>query len=115
MSPNEIRAAIHAVDQVHQGKADSSVLYIPVCPVTEVNGRYIERQRTAFLNGTPGPDFPGGKGESEHLNRPNEAYLRSHSSSPGLCAFGFEKITPTESDTSGAKRAIGIANAILGF
>ena len=115
MSPNKIRTAIHAVDQVHQGKTDSSVLYIPVCPVTELNGRYIARQRTAFLNGTPGPDFPGGKGESEHIDRPDEAYLRTHSGLSGLRAFGFETIKPTDRDTNGAKRAVGMANAILGF
>ncbi|CAI4217794.1 unnamed protein product [Parascedosporium putredinis] len=53
---------IHAVDKVHAGKSDSSVLYIPVCPTTEINAKYLVRQRQAFIDGTPGPDFPGGKG-----------------------------------------------------
>ncbi|KAF5018876.1 hypothetical protein F66182_9137, partial [Fusarium sp. NRRL 66182] len=51
---------IHAVDKVHAGTSDSSVLYIPVCPVTKQNGEYMARQRDAFRAGTPGPDFPGG-------------------------------------------------------
>lgn len=100
---------------MHQGETDSSVLYIPVCPVTEQNAQYLERQRRAFLNGTPGPDFPGGKGESEHVNRPNETYLHAHAESNGLRAFGFERLAPADEDTSGARKAVASANAILGF
>ncbi|RYO80873.1 hypothetical protein DL766_001953 [Monosporascus sp. MC13-8B] len=84
------------IDQVHQGKSDSSVL-------------------TAFLAGTPGPDFPGGKGESEHVNRPDYAYLRSHADLSGLRAHGFGKLNPTAEDTKGAKRVMELANSILGF
>ncbi len=32
--------SIHAVDKVHAGKGDSSVMYIPACPLSEVNTRY---------------------------------------------------------------------------
>ncbi|POR39726.1 Uncharacterized protein TPAR_00084, partial [Tolypocladium paradoxum] len=53
---------IHSVDRLHTGRADSSVLYIPVCPVTDMNAAYLARQRAAFRAGTPGPDFPGGEG-----------------------------------------------------
>lgn len=56
---------IHAVDKVHAGKSDSSVLYIPACPLTEANARYLVRQRECFLKGLPSPDFPGGLGESK--------------------------------------------------
>ncbi|KAI4088283.1 MAG: hypothetical protein LQ344_006197 [Seirophora lacunosa] len=31
---------IHAVDSVHSGASDSSVLYIPACPLTEANAQY---------------------------------------------------------------------------
>ena len=61
---------IHAVDSVHMGQSDSSVLYIPTCPLTELNAQYMLRQRKAFLDGTPGPDFPGGEGESRHIGKP---------------------------------------------
>lgn len=61
--------SIHAVDKLHSGTNDSSVLYIPECPLTEANAKYLSRQREAFLEGIPGPDFPGGKGESEHVGR----------------------------------------------
>jgi hypothetical protein len=53
---------LHAVDEIHKGAGDSSLLYIPACPLTERNARYLVRQRKAFLEGTPGPDFPGGAG-----------------------------------------------------
>lgn len=91
------------------------MLYIPICPVTEKNAQYLLRQKQAFLDGTPGPDFPGGQGESKHINRPTEAYLRSQADSDGLRAFGFEKLAATNSDGTGAREVIGKANAILGF
>ncbi|KAI1748730.1 DUF1479 domain protein [Xylaria castorea] len=106
---------IHAVDKIHKGQSDSSVLYIPVCPVTEQNAQYLTRQRKAFLDGTPAPDFPGGQGESQHVGRPTESYLRTHADSEGLRAFGFEKIATAESDGPGAREAIRKVNEILGF
>ena len=103
------------MDKTHQGKSDSSVLYIPVCPTTELNAEYLLRQRAAFLEGTPGPDFPGGKGESDHVDRPTEEYLRVHSDLPGLQSAGFEKLQEGLDDGAGSQAAIQRANAILGF
>lgn len=42
---------IHAVDKVHAGSTDSSVMYIPTCPLTETNAEYLVRQREAFKAG----------------------------------------------------------------
>ncbi|GAP90875.2 putative duf1479 domain protein [Rosellinia necatrix] len=106
---------IHAVDHIHMGHSDSSVLYIPICPITEKNAEYMVRQRKAFLEGTPGPDFPGGEGESRHHHRPAESYLREHADSGGLQAFGFEKLITTQSDGPGAIEVTKRANEILGF
>ncbi|KAI1419908.1 hypothetical protein F5Y12DRAFT_788682 [Xylaria sp. FL1777] len=106
---------IHAVDKVHQGQSDSSVLYIPICPVTEKNAQYLVRQKKAFLDGTPGPDFPGGEGESRHVNRPTVSYLQTYANADGLRAFGFEKLVAAESDGPGAKAVVEKANEILGF
>ncbi|KAJ5670506.1 DUF1479-domain-containing protein [Penicillium maclennaniae] len=47
---------IHAVDKVHNGIGDSSVMYIPVCPVTEANVDCLKRQRSDFIEGIPPPD-----------------------------------------------------------
>ena len=44
-------AAIHAVDKVHAGTTDASVLYIPSCPLTEANAKYLVRQRESFVEG----------------------------------------------------------------
>ncbi|KAI1742743.1 DUF1479 domain protein [Xylaria scruposa] len=106
---------IHGVDKIHKGQSDSSVLYIPVCPITEQNAEYLARQREAFLAGYPAPDQPGGQGEAQHMNRPTESYLRTHADSNGLRAFGFEKIATAESDGPGAREVIRKANEILGF
>lgn len=101
---------------MHKGQSDSSVMYIPVCPVTEANARYVARQRDTFLDGFPGPDFPGGKGESEHVGRPSEAYLREHSDMRGLRAMGFEKLNvPDGEESEGARTVVDKANATLGF
>ncbi|ORY68211.1 DUF1479 domain protein [Pseudomassariella vexata] len=106
---------IHAVDNVHNGKTDSSVLYIPVCPVTELNARHMRQSREAFMKGTPSPDFPGGKGESEHVNRPTTDWLRSYAQVQGLRAAGLEKLVPASNDTVGAQTVTEKANGILGF
>ncbi|KAL8404778.1 hypothetical protein RB594_009592 [Gaeumannomyces avenae] len=106
---------IHAVDPKHGGTSDSSVLYIPVCPVTELNAEYLVRQRQAFLVGTPGPDFPGGKGESEHVGRPKAEYARAHLGLEGLQAFGLEKLTIPDGIRPGARAVLEKANRILGF
>ncbi|KAL1961076.1 hypothetical protein VTO42DRAFT_4964 [Malbranchea cinnamomea] len=107
---------IHAVDKVHQGKGDSSVLYIPACPLTETNVKYVQRQKEAFIQGTPGPDFPGGKGESEHIGRANEAYLREVADVDALRAFGFEAWDAEDPTlNSGHIKLLRKANQILGF
>jgi len=107
---------IHAVDKLHAGKADSSVLYIPVCPLTETNVHYLGRQREAFLDGTPGPDFPGGKGESEHVGRPSSAFVKEVSNEEGLRAFGLARWDDTEPGLGqGQREALKKANEILGF
>lgn len=112
----DISEAIHAVDKVHQGKTDSSVLYIPVCPTTESNIEYLARQREAFLSGFPGPDFPGGKGESEHTGRPTVNYMTRHMQNDGLQAMGLERLSALDwEDSIGARKVIQRANEVLGF
>ena len=66
-------------------------MYIPACPVTEANAAYVARQQSNFVAGVPPPDFPGGKGESEHVRRATEAGLRRLTNELGLRAFGFGK------------------------
>ncbi|KAI9837045.1 MAG: hypothetical protein M1819_000694 [Sarea resinae] len=133
--------AIHAVDSVHGGTADSSVMYIPACPLTVQNARYLARQREAFSSGTPPPDFPGGLGESAHLGRLSRAAdVAAFSDEQGLRAFGLrawacdgdecdidtekkvgkEKEEGDEKENGekgkeGQRALLGAANQVLGF
>ncbi|KAF5700651.1 DUF1479 domain-containing protein [Fusarium mundagurra] len=97
---------IHSVDKVHAGTADSSVLYIPICPITAQNAEYMVRQREAFLRGTPGPDFPGGAGESGHVGRGTEEMLDG----AARRAMGLSALR-----TEGEGDVVREANRILGF
>ncbi|KUI60199.1 Uncharacterized protein YbiU [Cytospora mali] len=106
---------IHAVDFEHKGKGDSSVLYIPVCPITEINAQYVSKMRAAWRNGMPGPDFPGGKGESEHVDRPAEQFLRSVADVDGLASVGLEPLPEPVNGSEGEKEVVRRANSILGF
>ncbi|KAF5638501.1 DUF1479 domain protein [Fusarium sp. NRRL 25303] len=97
---------IHSVDKVHAGTADSSVMYIPICPITAQNAEYMVRQREAFLRGTPGPDFPGGAGESGHVGRGTEEMLDG----AARRAMGLSALR-----TEGEGDVVKEANRILGF
>lgn len=108
-------AAIHAVDKVHQGSTDSSVLYIPVCPLTDRNAQYLKRQRDAFLEGMPGPDFPGGLGESKHSGRLTASDLANTTSKEALRALGLEAWTDDERFSNYESRMLRRANEVLGF
>jgi hypothetical protein len=103
------------VDSEHKGKGDSSVLYIPVCPITEINAQYVGRARDAWRLGTPGPDFPGGKGESEHIGRPTQDFLRSVADADGLASVGLEPIPEPVGGSRGEKEVVQRANRMLGF
>lgn len=97
---------IHAVDKVHQGLGDSSVMYIPACPVTEDNARYVNRQKKDFVDGVPPPDFPGGEGESRHVGRFTEADLRRSKDADATRSFGFDAWNADRSDLKPGEIAI---------
>jgi Protein of unknown function (DUF1479) len=93
-------------------------MYIPVCPLTLPNAQYLARQRAAFLAGTPGPDFPGGEGESEHIGRPTEQFVRKNSDVDGLRAFGFRSWDVSDRSgklSQGEFEVLRGANEIFGF
>ncbi|KAG9235168.1 hypothetical protein BJ875DRAFT_281489 [Amylocarpus encephaloides] len=106
---------IHAVDKLHAGKSDSSVLYIPACPLTEASAQYLARQRETFFQGLPGPDFPGGAGESEHVGRPTLSTLKSVSDLVARRAMGVERFDETTASSQGEKKILEKANGILEF
>ncbi|KAJ4409174.1 hypothetical protein N0V82_009553 [Gnomoniopsis sp. IMI 355080] len=85
------------------------------CDTTELNANYVARMRQAWRNGTPGPDFPGGKGESEHVDRPDEQFVRSVTNADGLASMGLEPLREPIDGSEGEKEAVRRANRILGF
>ncbi|KAH8723210.1 hypothetical protein GQ44DRAFT_774262 [Phaeosphaeriaceae sp. PMI808] len=107
---------IHAVDKRHAGKSDSSVLYIPACPMTEDNANYLVRQRDSFAKGVPSPDFGGGVGESGHVGRVGAAELLGLLGREGLLAMGLEESDSRAVGLSTGQRVVlDRANKILGF
>lgn len=113
-------AAIHAVDKVHAGQGDSSVLYIPVCPVTAKNADFLARQRACFRAGAPGPDFPGGEGEKRHVGRATEEDFLGEEAGgreaeDAAKAMGLRGMEVRGVEGEGERRVLEEANAILGF
>ncbi|KAF2737129.1 DUF1479-domain-containing protein [Polyplosphaeria fusca] len=107
---------IHAVDKLHEGKSDSSVLYIPACPLTEQNASYLGRQRDCFIKGIPSPDFGGGVGESEHVGRVRVEEMEMLVGAAGAEAMGLTPWNDVESYLTGGQREVlNRANKILGF
>ncbi|KAK8181288.1 DUF1479-domain-containing protein [Phyllosticta citribraziliensis] len=107
---------IHAVDKVHAGSSDSSVLYIPTCPLTVENAKYLAKQRQNFLEGIPSPDFGGGEGESNHIGRHTVEEAAAYSGPEGLRAMGLLKWDDEASGLSlGEKATLRKANEALGF
>ncbi|EEY19425.1 conserved hypothetical protein [Verticillium alfalfae VaMs.102] len=106
---------IHAVDKVHQGTGDSSVLYIPACPTTRPSLDYVRRQRDAFEAGIPPPDFPGGLGESEHRGRPGVQDFHSMADSAARKAAGFAAFDAAASATQAEKDLLQYGNKVMGL
>ncbi|KAG9948564.1 DUF1479-domain-containing protein, partial [Aureobasidium melanogenum] len=109
---------IHAVDKKHEGTSDSSVLYIPACPLTIQNAEFLARQRQAFLEGLPCPDFGGGVGETNHIGRPGveEVEAASQGKDAGMVAFGLQEWDSSAAGLSDAQRELfDRANKVLGF
>ncbi|KAF4467848.1 DUF1479-domain-containing [Fusarium albosuccineum] len=105
---------IHAVDKVHAGTGDSSVLYIPACPTTEINLTYLKRQRQSFLEGLPPSDFPGGQGESQHVGRPGLDALKAMTGTEGLSAMGFAPFDIPVDASEGEQKILRRGNDVLG-
>ncbi|OSX59833.1 hypothetical protein POSPLADRAFT_1048300 [Postia placenta MAD-698-R-SB12] len=101
---------VHAVEGEHNGKGDSSVLYIPAIPLTHRNAIYLREQRAAFLNGLPAPDFPGGEGESKFIGR---ATANDVKSLDGQRLFGLAPFEVPPAATQGEARLIETVNSLM--
>ncbi|AEO70243.1 uncharacterized protein THITE_2081534 [Thermothielavioides terrestris NRRL 8126] len=90
-----------------------SYMYLPACPLTQTNALYLARQRKAFLLGQPGPDFGGGRGESEHEGRPGVQDVNDAGGDDGLRAMGLLPWDEEEADTDEEREVLAMANGIL--
>ena len=107
---------IHAVDRIHAGSGDSSVLYIPACPLTEANAKYLAQQREAFSEGLPGPDFPSGPGESEHIGRLTPDFVMENIGAEAQQAMGLAKFDSKRKGVPKNEQAtLERCNEVLGF
>jgi hypothetical protein len=129
---------IHAVEKEHKGEGDSSVLYIPACPLTlpkyvpsllfsifsvplfahlpamldisPSSAEYLLRQREAFKAGRPSPDFPQGQGESQNFGRASPDDVTG---SEARQLLGLQPFVLRESMSSGEENLIRKANEVL--
>jgi hypothetical protein len=109
---------IHTVDKQHESAAESSVLYIPTCPLTIQNAEFLAHQRQAFLEGLPCPDFGSGIGETGHIGRPDPEDVEeaSQGKDAGMVAFGLQEWDSSAAGLSEAQRELfDRANKVLGF
>jgi hypothetical protein len=100
---------IHAVESVHGGTGDASVLYIPAIPLTPHNADYLRDQRVAFQQGIPPPDFPGGEGESKFEGRARESDVTSTASRVAL------GLSPFSASGTLNPALVARVNGILGY
>ncbi|KAI0421732.1 hypothetical protein F5X98DRAFT_360909 [Xylaria grammica] len=99
--------AVHAVDTAcaaappsyrshpRHTPPDTTILYIPACPLTQTNALYLSRQRRAFLLGLAAPDFfeAGSPGERDHAGRAGVQDVADAGGEEGLRSMG---LTPWE-------------------
>ncbi|TGJ87529.1 hypothetical protein E0Z10_g1181 [Xylaria hypoxylon] len=74
---------------------DTTLLYIPACPLTQTNALYLSRQRRAFLLGHAAPDFfeaggtNGSTGERAHTGRAGVQDIADAGGEEGLRSMGL--------------------------
>uniref|UniRef100_A0A0W0EVW4 DUF1479-domain-containing protein n=1 Tax=Moniliophthora roreri TaxID=221103 RepID=A0A0W0EVW4_MONRR len=103
---------LHAVEFEHNGKEDSSVIYIPAVPLTVQNASYLRDQRETFKAGLPAPDFPSGEGESKFTGR---VTIDDIASLDGRQTFGFERFQPGEGASEEEMKFFNEVNEMLGL
>jgi hypothetical protein len=82
---------IHAVEQKHEGKFDSAVMYIPATPSTPENIRYMKQQLRDFRNGVPPEDFKQGTDERKFKGYLGEEGILNGKSGRKAAGFELEK------------------------
>lgn len=101
---------IHAVEGLHGGDRDSSVLYIAACPLTRRNARHLREQRECLERGDSGPDFPGGAGEGAFADRATATDIKGVEARR---AMGLEPFDAAWGKSQGVRVIRRAANEIL--
>ncbi len=101
---------VHAVEGLHGGERDSSVLYIAACPLTVRNARHLREQRDCLDGGESGPDFPAGAGEGDFDGR---ATAKDIVGSEARRAMGLEPFDAAWGETNNVRALRRTANEIL--
>ncbi|KAK5663520.1 hypothetical protein OQA88_3950 [Cercophora sp. LCS_1] len=104
---------IHVMDHPHTSPRPSVAMYLPACPLTQTNALYLARQRQMFLLGHPGPDFAGGRGESDYQGRLGVQDVNDAGGDDGLRAMGLFPFDEEEAESEAERRVLSMANAIL--
>lgn len=107
--------SIHAVEGIHRGNGDSSVLYVPATPLCEQNVDYVRRQRDNFYKKWPAPDYPKsevGPGENGFIDVGTEQDIDTIE---GKRALGLEAFDVNTAATEAERLALKQANKMLGF
>lgn len=109
---------VHGVDQMNQGKNDSSVFYNASNPLTPANVDSLLATRDAFLEGDVPVDFMRGHGtmEREYEHEDHGARKENILTDGGLRAMGLLRLDEDEEGlTSGQREVRRIANHMLGL
>lgn len=104
---------VHAIDAPQPETNCSTAMYLPACPLTQTNALYLCRQRKSFLLGRPGPDFAGGRGESDYAGRPGVQDVSDAGEDDGLRAMGLLPFDEDEASSDAERRVLTMANSIL--
>lgn len=108
----------------------STLLYIPACPLTLNNAKYLVHQRKAFLLGYPGPDFttsnnatpthdgpnnerPVEIGESYHMGRPGVHEINEAGGEEALRAMGLLVWDEDDAADASERALLKRANTLL--
>lgn len=102
--------SLHSVDKEHNGKGDSSVMYIPATPLCDKNVEYLLKQRDAALTYSPPWDFPGAGGPGEKGFQGAMDWLSLSPEGQRAMGLGETPWEITEYMSDGEKEAVQSAN-----
>ncbi|KUJ12421.1 DUF1479-domain-containing protein [Mollisia scopiformis] len=107
---------VHKVEEKHEGTKDSSVMYIPIVPLTAYNISNLVEQRKAFIEGVPPPDMISRDGEELEKEHEDRGLAKDILTLGGKRIFGLAPFDLTEDGiTRGQIEVRRLANEALGF